>query len=130
MTDDEAQIRDLVARWQAATCAGDTATVLDLMTDDVVFLVPGRPPMNKEEFSALSERPAGTPLPRIEFDQRIREIHVAGDVAYMWCELAVSILPAGAPRPMERQGHILTVFRKQSGTWKLARDANLLAPKS
>jgi uncharacterized protein (TIGR02246 family) len=130
MTDDEAQIRDLVARWQSATSAGDTATVLDLMTDDVVFLGPGRPPMNKEEFSAQSERPADIPLPEIEFTQRIHEVHVAGDIAYMWSELAVSILPAGAPRPVERQGHTLTVFRKQSGTWKLARDANLLAPKT
>lgn len=130
MTDDEAQIRALVARWQSATSAGDTATVLDLMTDDVVFLVPGRPPMTKEEFSAQSKRPAGIPLPRIEFTQRIREVHVAGDTAYMWSELAVSILPAGAPHPVERQGHTLTVFRKQRGTWKLSRDANLLVPKA
>ena len=37
MSDDEAQIRDLVAQWQAATRAGETQTVLDLITDDVVF---------------------------------------------------------------------------------------------
>lgn len=129
MTDDEVQIRNLVARWQAATSAGDTATVLELMTDDVVFLAPGRPPMNKKEFAAQSKRPAGIPLPKIEFAQRIHEIHVAGEIAYMWSELAVSILPADAPGPVERQGHTLTVFRKLSGIWKLARDANLLVPK-
>lgn len=130
MADDEAQIRDLVARWQSATSAGETATVLDLMTDDVVFLGPGRPPMNKEEFSAQSQRPAGIPLPMIEFAQRIHEVHVAGEIAYMWSELSVSIVPVGASRPIERQGHTLTVFRKQGGTWKLARDANLLVPRT
>lgn len=85
--------------------------------------------MNKEEFAVQSERPADVPLPKFEFAQRIHEIHVAGDIAYM-SELAVSILPAGSPRPIERQGHTLTVFIKQSGTWKLARDANMLVPKT
>ena len=37
MSPDEASIRDLVSKWQAATRSGDAATVLSLMTDDVVF---------------------------------------------------------------------------------------------
>ena len=41
MQDDEQQIRELVATWMAATKAGDVDTVLGLMTDDVVFLMPG-----------------------------------------------------------------------------------------
>ena len=41
MHDDEAAIRELVSTWMAATKAGDAATVLDLMTDDAVFLVAG-----------------------------------------------------------------------------------------
>jgi hypothetical protein len=28
----------------------------------------------------------------------------------------------------KRAGHTLSVFRKQNGKWRLARDANLLAP--
>ena len=39
MNTDEQQIRELVATWMSATKAGDLATVLSLMTDDVVFLV-------------------------------------------------------------------------------------------
>lgn len=54
MSTDEGQIRDLLARWQAATIAGDTATLLSLMTDDVVFLLPGRAPMQRAEFVALA----------------------------------------------------------------------------
>jgi ketosteroid isomerase-like protein len=59
MQSDEQQIRQLVSTWHAATRAGDVDTVLDLMVDDVVFLVPGRPPMRKEEFASLSR--VGTP---------------------------------------------------------------------
>jgi uncharacterized protein (TIGR02246 family) len=45
MQSDEQEIRQLVATWMAATKAGDIDTVLPLMTEDVVFLLPGRPPM-------------------------------------------------------------------------------------
>ena len=62
MPSDEQQIREVVASWHAATRARDVDTVLNLMTDDVVFLVPGRRPMRKAEFAALS-RGAGTATP-------------------------------------------------------------------
>jgi len=47
MQSDEQQIRDLVARWMSATKSHDVQTVLDLMTEDVVFLVPGSPPCER-----------------------------------------------------------------------------------
>ncbi len=37
-------IRDLVATWMAASKAGDLETVLSLMTDDAIFVVPGQKP--------------------------------------------------------------------------------------
>jgi uncharacterized protein (TIGR02246 family) len=45
MNDDERAIRNLVADWLAASRAGDHAKVLSLVADDVVFLIPGQPPM-------------------------------------------------------------------------------------
>ncbi len=45
MSSDEDNIRARVQTWQSATKAGDIQTALGPMTDDVVFLVPGRPPM-------------------------------------------------------------------------------------
>ena len=66
MHSDEDQIRQLIATWHAATRAGDIDTVLGLMTDDVVFLVPGRHPMRKAEFEALSRVPSGSPPPDSE----------------------------------------------------------------
>jgi cytochrome c556 len=55
MTDDERAIRDLVATWMKASETGDVNTVLSLMADDVIFVVPGREPFGKEEFRAASE---------------------------------------------------------------------------
>src|SRR5258705_13007499 len=62
--DDEQAIRALIATWLSASKAGDTETVLGLMSDDVVFLVCGRPPMRgKEEFAASQ-----TALKDVEMD--------------------------------------------------------------
>jgi uncharacterized protein (TIGR02246 family) len=44
MQNDEQEIRQLVATWMAATKSGDVKAVLELMSDDVVFLVAGQPP--------------------------------------------------------------------------------------
>ncbi|HZN46337.1 MAG TPA: SgcJ/EcaC family oxidoreductase [Ramlibacter sp.] len=126
MQDDEQQIRDLVATWMAATQAGDVDTVLGLMTDDVVFLVPGRPPMGKAEFAAAARAQASGAAPRFDGSSDIQEIQVAGDWAWLWSRLRVVVTPAdGSPR-QQREGHTLTVLRREQGRWLLARDANLL----
>jgi ketosteroid isomerase-like protein len=41
MNNDEQAIRELVQTWMDATKKGDTARVLQLMADDVIFMVPG-----------------------------------------------------------------------------------------
>ncbi len=125
--DDEREIRELVTRWIAATKAGDLDTVLGLMTDDAVFLVPGMAPFGRDEFAAASRTPPGMPRPTIEGTSEIREMRISGDLAYIWTRLSVSMTPP-AGEPVERAGHTLTVLRKVDGRWKLARDANLLAP--
>ena len=128
MQTDEQEIRELVASWLAATKAGDVDKILGLMTEDVVFLVPGRPPMRKAEFAAASRAQAGATAPVIDGLSEIQEIQVSGDWAFMWSRLTLSITPPGAAAAMERAGHTLTVLRRQDGRWLLARDANLLAP--
>lgn len=125
--DDEQAIRGLVSRWHAATRDGDTATVLSLMTDDALFLTPGRAPMTKTEFASLAAQGAAA-KPRIEIDQQILELEVSGERAFMRSQLEVSVTPAGSASPMRRSGQTLTIFKKQGDRWLLFRDANLLAP--
>ena len=128
MQSDEEQIRQLVTTWMASTKEGDVDTMLDLMADDVVFLVPGRPPMRKDEFAAAARAQAGQGAPKIDGTSEIREIQVLGDWAFMWTALTVVVTPPDGSPPMERAGHTLTVLKKEKGKWVLARDANLLAP--
>lgn len=128
MSSDEVQIRELVATWLDASKAGDVEKVLGLMTDDVVFLVPGRAPMRKEDFASAARAQADASAPKFEGTSEIQEIKVSGDWAFMWARLRVVATPTDGSAPVERQGHTLTVLKKERGKWLLARDANLLAP--
>jgi uncharacterized protein (TIGR02246 family) len=107
-----------------ATRAGDTATVLELMTDDAVFLTAGRAPFGKAEFAAAARAQAGAAL-RFDGHSEIREVRVCGDWAFAWAELSVEASMPGQA-PVRRSGHTLSVFRRDDGRWRLARDANLL----
>jgi len=128
MKTDEAQIRQLVTDWMNATRSGDTRAVLDLMTDDVIFLVPGKPPMRTDEFAAASRAHATGNAPRFDGRSEIQEIRVLGDWAFMWTKLHVTAIPPDGSPPAAREGHTLSVLKKENGKWRLARDANLLAP--
>jgi uncharacterized protein (TIGR02246 family) len=128
MQNDEQEIRQLVSTWMAASKAGDIETVLSLMADDVVFLVPGQPVMRKADFAVAARDQSGQPAPQFDGRSEIQEIRILGDWAFMWTKLTVVVTPPGGAQSMTRAGHTLSILRKQSGKWVLARDANMLAP--
>ena len=128
MGNDEQQIRQLVATWMRATKAGDTETVLSLMAEDVVFLVPGQPPMiGKASFASAARAQSTQGSPHFDATSEIQEIKVVGDWAFMWTKLTVVVTPAGGGGARTRAGHTLSVLKKENGKWLLARDANLLS---
>jgi uncharacterized protein (TIGR02246 family) len=130
MTSDEQAICNLVALWHRATAAGDVDTVLSLMSDDVVFLVAGHPPMRgRRSFESGLRRLLATH--RIESTGEVQEIKVSGDLAYCWTELTVRIVPLSGGNPATRAGSALSILRKQANdSWVVVRDANMLPPVS
>ena len=130
MNADEQAIRDLVALWHSATAAGDVETVLGLMAKDVVFLVAGQPPMRGRESFERSLRGLLTQH-RIESTGEVQEVEVSGSVAYCWSKLNVRVISRAGGSAAVRAGSALSILRKESsGSWVLARDANLLSPVS
>ena len=124
MQNDDEAIRNLVDTWVVASKKGDLATVLNLMTDDVIFMVPGKEPFGKEEFAALNK---GMKNVEMESTSEIQEIKVLGEWAWMRNRLKVKVTTPGS-KPTIRSGYTLTILRKNSeGAWAIARDANLLA---
>jgi uncharacterized protein (TIGR02246 family) len=123
---DEQQIGDLMDDWRRLTAEGNVDGLLSLLTDDVVFLTPGNPPMTKADF-AKGFRDVSAKA-RIEATQDVKEIRVSGDLASAWSHLTVVLTPKEGGKTSEASGYVLTVFqRSPTGKWLLARDANLVA---
>ena len=127
MNTDEQSIRALVATWHHATTAGDVEAVLQLMAEDVVFLVAGQPPMRGR--SAFESGLRGLlKSHRIESTGEIQEVEVSGALAYCWTMLTVQITPKAGGKPVVRTGSAISILSKQgNGSWVVVRDANLLA---
>jgi uncharacterized protein (TIGR02246 family) len=130
MNRDEQAIRDLIQEWHRATNAGEAERVSPLMSEDVVFLTCGNPPMRGRATFEQGLR-AILQTHRIESQGQIQELQVSGDFAYCWNQLDVRIVPRAGGEAIARSGFALSVFRKQTdGKWQLIRDANLIpAPK-
>lgn len=124
MQNDEQAIRELVTAWLRASKAGETDKVLSLMSDDVVFLVCGKAPMDKAGFAA-----GQAALKDVEIDatSNVEEVKVLGDWAYIRTHLAIVITPKSGGDSMKRAGNTLSILRKQDGKWLLVRDANMLS---
>ncbi|HEX5518094.1 MAG TPA: SgcJ/EcaC family oxidoreductase [Pseudolabrys sp.] len=124
MSPDERAIRELVDTWMKASRAGDTETVLGLMSDDVIFMVPGREPFGKQTFAANSRSMDGV---KLEGSADICELKVLGDWAYLRNFIEITVTPPGG-ETVRRSGFTLTILRKEpDGRWVLARDANLVS---
>lgn len=123
MVDDEREIRELVHTWMSASKAGDLATILDLMADDVLFMTANRGPFGKDEFRATFESMRGS---QVGGQATIEEIEVVGDWAWIRNHIDLTVTPVGGS-PFHRSGDTLTILRKgPDERWRLFRDANLV----
>ena len=98
MANDEQAIRGLVDTWLAATKKRDLETVLKLMTEDVILMVPGQEPFGKEGFAATFREMKNVHL---EATSEIQEIKVLGDWAWMRNRLKVTVTPLNGWRVTE-----------------------------
>ena len=129
MSADERAIRDWLLAWFEATAKGDLPRLLSMLTEDVMFLTPGRPPFGRDAFAAGFS--SGRQQNQIACAGDYEEVVVVGEVAYVRARLAITMTPLAGGKATHLTGYTLTVFRKQAdGRWLLARDANLLNPTS
>ncbi len=125
-TDDQ-QIRALIDAWGEASAAGDLGAQFNLMTEDVAFFTPGRPPMRRDEFARQFRAAIETVM--IECRSNVQEITVSGDLAVCWNLLEVFFTPIEGGETRKHAGNVLTSLRRGSdGQWRIWRDANFLVP--
>lgn len=122
MTEAEKAIRAVMALWLEASTEGDLETISSLMTEDVLFLTPGQPLMNKAQFMALSRSNLGRF--QIEATQEVQEVQVIDNWAFVRTHLRVSVRLED--KTVVRSGPVLSIFRHSEQGWQLHRDANML----
>ena len=127
MTADERAIRQVVETWMTASKSGDVSTIVNLMTDDVTFMVPGEEPFGKEAFAAAAK---GIGQMKMEGTSEILELQVLGQWAFIRNRIEI-MLTSPDGNKTRRSGYTLTLLRKEAdGQWRIARDANLMTTRS
>lgn len=123
---DKQAIREMVDTWLDAGKRGDLTTLLNLLADDVLFIVPGQEPFGKEEFAAQNREQMNDTKMEAKID--IKEIEVVGAWAWMRSFLKITFTKSEG-EPAKLSGHILTILQKNpDGQWVIKRDANFVTP--
>ena len=127
MTAAEQAIRALHSTWITAVNAGDLPRLQALVTDDVVFLSPSQPPVDRAAFSAGFS--AAHEQLRIRCVSELEEVVVAGAVAYTRARDTLHVTSRADGDVTALAGYRMTVYRQQpDGRWLLARDTHTLTP--
>jgi uncharacterized protein (TIGR02246 family) len=119
MNTDEKAIREVIGRWHDRTAAGDVEAVLELIAEDAVFLTPGPPIEGRARFETGLRNVLATH--RIESAGNIREVVVAGDLAYCVTDLTVRMTPQSGGEAHVRSGRPFDDGRMGRGDCRATR---------
>src|SRR5262249_12227630 len=103
---DEKEIRALVDRWLIASAKRDLSTIRNLMSDDVVVMVPGTETFGRETFTQNYHRLEGI---KITTSTDIQELKVTVDWAWMRSFLTVTFTSTNGDSSVE-SGYALTIL--------------------
>lgn len=121
---DMAAIEKLHQQDIAATVASDLARLSALWDNTGLLLGQGLPPMDKTANDAwLRQHMAEFPQMKVlKYAPDIRDVQVAGDVAYEWGYFDAVQQNTPDAGPISFRGRFLRVLKRQAdGTWKFAR---------
>jgi uncharacterized protein (TIGR02246 family) len=122
---DDQKIRALIDAWGEASEAGDLTALMQLMTEDVVFLTSGNAPMRRKQFAEVFS--AMVVIIDLTCRSNVQEITISGDLALCWNLLEVSFTPVEGGQTRKHAGNVFTALRRgPDGQWRIWRDANLL----
>ncbi len=119
-------IRGLFDAWYRAMQDGDVASLISLVTSDVIVKPPGAPPIVGKD--ALEQALSGFLDTHSEtVDYEIQEVEVCGEMAFARIRECATILPSSGEGAASVHGMHLSILRRQpDGEWRLARDISSL----
>jgi uncharacterized protein (TIGR02246 family) len=123
--EDRKAIAELQSRDIEANIALDTARLLALRTDDVVYLVPGRAPLAGQDAvrNYLEEiRGQFANWDILAYEENWQEVQVVGDFAFEWGTVNIRARHEGESRESAAVRNVMQVLRRQpDGDWKISR---------
>jgi uncharacterized protein (TIGR02246 family) len=132
---DQKAIAELQQRDIEANIAVDTDKILALRTDDVVYLVPGRPPLVGQEavrkyLEEIRQQLADWDM--VAYEENWQEVQVVGDFAIQWGTVNIRAKKEGERAESAAVRNMMQVLRRQpDGSWKISRAIwNLQAPQN
>jgi uncharacterized protein (TIGR02246 family) len=132
-TGDEADrnaILMLLDKWRLATRAKDIHAILELVTDDVVFLPSSVPPIKGKEAVGEMYRAFFPRYREIKHEAAIEEVRVAGDWAFLWGTDELRLTPESGETEIHMKGKGLSILKRQSdGSWRFWRGINNMTQK-
>jgi uncharacterized protein (TIGR02246 family) len=122
---DTGAIERFTAEWNAAMKAKDVTRLVSMVTEDVVFLPPGFPPIRGRQAVEAMYRSFFPQFSRIEQEAVSEEVEVMGDWAFAWGTESTVLIPQGEGAPIRMDGKGLSILKRQAdGSWKCARAIN------
>ena len=134
LEEDQKAIADLQRRDIDANIAVDTEKLLALRTDDVVYLVPGRPPLVGKDavrkyLEEIRQQLANWDM--LAYEESWQEVQVVGDFAFEWGTVNIRARQEGEKRESAAVRNVMQVIRRQpDGDWKISRAVwNIQSPQ-
>lgn len=119
---DRQQLATLLREHVDAVNASNVEAIFAGMTEGVVYLAPGQPPvLGRDALRKVMEPFYGSNDAQVSM--RAEETVVAGDWAWEWGHFSGSIRPKGVAQATSFEGKYFYIYQRQrDGSWKIARD--------
>ncbi len=125
LQEDEQAIDDLQNRDIAANLALKVSDLMDLRTDDVVYLVPGLAPLVgapavRQYYEQMAKELANFDI--LAYEANWQEVRVVGDYAYQWGTTFRRVKPPVGNKETATTEKMLRILARQpDGAWKISR---------
>lgn len=120
LPEDIIAIKELHEAWTPAIVDKDFDTLIALYTDDAIVLPPNAAKVQGR--AAVLEWMKAFPT-IADAKLMIEEINGYGDLAFVRGAYFMTLMPEGAPEPIQDRGKFIEIRRKQAdGSWLMARD--------
>ena len=119
--EDVTAIRTHSEAFDRAITAGDAQSSAELLTDNVIWMVPNQEALRGREAVRNRFRRLFTGL-SLELQSTVDEVRIAGDWAFVLGTYRLRLAPKDGGSPTDEAGKLINILNKEpNGTWRLAR---------